>query len=63
MGWLQNVLLTQDWRDQNRIPDSDAVEELKEELKRDRSESTVSGGSITSSYSFRDPEYLTQLTT
>ena len=35
-------ILTEDWRDENRIPDTDGIEEMREELKRARAESSVS---------------------
>ena len=44
--------LTEDWRDENQIPDTDGIEELREDLKRARAESSVSvhesrsGGSV-----------------
>jgi len=34
--------LTAEFRDENRIPDTDGIQELREELKRARAESTVS---------------------
>ena len=35
-------ILTEDWRDENRIQDTDGIEEMREELKRARAESSVS---------------------
>jgi hypothetical protein len=34
--------LTEEFREENRIPDTDRIQELREELKRARAESTVS---------------------
>jgi hypothetical protein len=34
--------LTKEFREENRIPDTDGIEGLREELKRARAESTVS---------------------
>jgi hypothetical protein len=34
--------LTAEFRQENRIPDTDGIQELREELKRARAESTVS---------------------
>jgi hypothetical protein len=34
--------LTKDWRDENQIPDTDGIEEMREDLKRARAESSVS---------------------
>ena len=35
--------LTDDWREENNIPDTDGIEEMREDLKRARAESNVSG--------------------
>jgi hypothetical protein len=35
-------ILTEDWRDENQIPDTDGIEEMREDLKRARAESSVS---------------------
>ena len=35
-------ILTEDWRDENQIPDTDGIEEMREDLKRERAESSVS---------------------
>jgi hypothetical protein len=35
-------MLTEDWRDENQIPDTDGIEEMREDLKRARAESSVS---------------------
>jgi len=34
--------LTEDWREENQIPDTDGIEEMWEDLKRARAESGVS---------------------
>ena len=34
--------LTEEFREENRIPDTDGIQELREELKRARAESTIS---------------------
>jgi len=34
--------LTEDWREENQIPDTDGIEEMREDLKRARAESGVS---------------------
>jgi len=39
-------ILTEDWRDRNQIPDTDGIEELREDLKRARAESSVSVGRV-----------------
>ena len=35
-------ILTEDWRDENQILDTDRIEEMQEELKQARAESSVS---------------------
>jgi hypothetical protein len=35
-------MLTEDWRDDNQIPNTDGIEEIREDLKRARAESSVS---------------------
>jgi hypothetical protein len=35
-------MLTEDRRDENQIPDTDGIEEMREDLKRARAESSVS---------------------
>jgi len=34
--------LTDDWREENNIPGTDGIEEIREDLKRARAESSVS---------------------
>ena len=34
--------LTEDWREENQIPDTDGIEEMQEYLKQARAESSVS---------------------
>ena len=36
-------ILTENWRDEHRIPDTDGIEEMREDLKRARAESSVAG--------------------
>jgi hypothetical protein len=36
--------LTEDWREENEIPDTDGIEEMREDLKRARAASSVSVG-------------------
>jgi len=38
-----DATLTDDWREDNNIPDTDGIEEMREDLKRARAESNVSG--------------------
>jgi len=38
-----DATLTDDWREDNNIPDTDEIEEMREDLKRARVESNVSG--------------------
>ena len=35
--------LTDDWGEENNIPDTDGIEEMQEDLKQGRAESNVSG--------------------
>ena len=35
--------LTDDWREENNIPNTDGIEEMREDLKRGKAELNVSG--------------------
>jgi hypothetical protein len=37
-------MLTDEWREDNNIPDTDRIEEMQEDLRQARAESNVSGG-------------------
>ena len=47
-SWMGiDEILTRDWRDENQIPDTDGIEEMREDLKRARAESNVSAAGRT----------------
>ena len=42
MGVDETLPVTEDWWEENPIPDTDGIEEIRENLKRVRAESSVS---------------------